>query len=238
MLLHPDGYRQQSSLQHHCDVLPFDARETQNNNIRVRHLPHVQRRQSQQRIPAGINIGKVRQLLETALQHVQIGGGVRNSEDVSQRLESGASRVVVGTISVTDTQRFARWLDRFGPDQIVSALDVSFDESGTPWPRTHGWTEAGQRSLWDLLDELSGHGLKHLLCTDISKDGALSGPNFDLYRTLSERYPELEVQASGGVSGLRDLEQLKLTGARSVITGKALLEGCFTVPEALKVLSS
>jgi phosphoribosylformimino-5-aminoimidazole carboxamide ribotide isomerase len=91
--------------------------------------------------------------------------------------------------------------------------------------------------LWDLLDELCAHGLKHLLCTDISKDGALSGPNLALYRTLVERYPELEIQASGGVSGLRDLEQLRATGVAAAITGKALLEGCFSIEEAMELLA-
>jgi len=75
-----------------------------------------------------------------------------------------------------------------------------------------------------------------LLCTDISKDGALTGPNFELYRDLVNRYPGLEVQASGGVSGLRDLQGLKTTGAAAAITGKALLEGCFTVREAMEAL--
>jgi phosphoribosylformimino-5-aminoimidazole carboxamide ribotide isomerase len=177
-------------------------------------------------------------LLQNATQKVQIGGGVRSSEDVNSRLESGANRVVVGTICVTQTSRFLGWIDHFGADRLVSALDVKFDDQGIPWPRTHGWTEAGERNLWDLLDDLSAEGLKHLLCTDISKDGAMSGPNFELYRQISERYPQIETQASGGVSGLRDLEQLKGTGASSVITGKALLDGCFTVEEALEVLAS
>jgi phosphoribosylformimino-5-aminoimidazole carboxamide ribotide isomerase len=138
---------------------------------------------------------------------------------------------------VTQTPRFLEWLGEFGADRIVSALDVGFDAAGTPWPRTHGWTAGSERSLWDLLDELCTHGLKHLLCTDISKDGALGGPNLDLYNALTERYPGLEIQASGGVSGLRDLEQIKATGVAAAITGKALLEGCFSVEEALEVLA-
>jgi len=79
--------------------------------------------------------------------------------------------------------------------------------------------------------------LKHLLCTDISKDGALGGPNLALYRTLVERYPGLEIQASGGVSGLRDLERLRDTGVSAAITGKALLEGCFSIEEAMELLA-
>lgn len=175
-------------------------------------------------------------LLSEAPQSVQTGGGVRSADDIRKRFDHGADRVVVGTLCVTETERFVQWLDEFGVDRIVSALDVRFDADGTPWPRTHGWTEGGQRSLWELLDELSAAGLKHLLCTDIGKDGALGGPNFGLYRELVERYPGLQIQASGGVAGLRDLEQLKACGVAAAITGKALLEGCFTVEEALDVL--
>jgi phosphoribosylformimino-5-aminoimidazole carboxamide ribotide isomerase len=87
-----------------------------------------------------------------------------------------------------------------------------------------------------LLDELATGGLRHLLCTDISRDGALSGPNLDLYSEITRRYPQLQLQASGGVSNLDDLEQLKPTGASGVITGKALLDKRFTVAEALETL--
>ena len=110
------------------------------------------------------------------------------------------------------------------------------DEKGTPWPRIHGWTGRGDRDMWQLLDELVEGGLKHLLCTDISRDGALSGPNTELYTEIIGRYPGLALQASGGVSRLDDLNDLKPTGATGVITGKALLEKRFSVTEALDVL--
>lgn len=175
-------------------------------------------------------------LLRVAPQQVQTGGGVRGAEDIELRLQHGAARVVVGTLCVTQTERFVHWLGEFGPDRIVSALDIVHDGDGTPWPRIHGWTEGTDRDLWDLLDELTGKGVLHLLCTDIRKDGAMRGPNLPLYRQLVERYPELQIQASGGVSGLRDLAQLRATGVAAAITGKALLEGCFSVGEALELL--
>jgi len=175
-------------------------------------------------------------LLESAPQKVQTGGGVRNRDDVRLRLDNGASRVVVGSISVEDPERFAGWLETFGPDKLVAALDVKFDENGVPWPRTHGWTRGSGYDLWQLLGFYSDKGLEHVLCTDIGKDGAMSGPNMDLYRSITERYPDIRVQASGGVSGLKDLAELATTGADSAITGKALLEGAFTVSEALEAL--
>ena len=113
---------------------------------------------------------------------------------------------------------------------------IRFADMGVPWPRTHGWTRESGYDLWHLLAFYSDKGLKHVLCTDIGKDGAMSGPNIELYRSLHERYPEIVVQASGGVSGLRDLGELATTGADSAITGKALLEGAFTVKEAMEFL--
>jgi len=176
-------------------------------------------------------------LLENTSQSVQTGGGVRNRDDVRQRLDRGASRVVVGSISVKQPERFAGWLAEFGSGTLVAALDVKIDEDGTPWPRTHGWTQGSAQSLWQLLDFYSENGLKHLLCTDIGRDGAMTGPNHELYREITQRYPGLAVQASGGVSGLVDLKKLTGTGVDSAITGKALLEGCFTVAEALEFLA-
>ena len=175
-------------------------------------------------------------LLGQAGQSVQTGGGVRTAKDISRRLEAGAARVVVGSLSVTDSKGFTGWLKAFGAESLVAALNIRIDEQGLPWPRIHGWTGRGDRDMWQLLDELVAGGLIHLLCTDISRDGALSGPNLDLYSEITSRYPGLQLQASGGVSSLDDLEQLKPTGSAGVITGKALLEKRFSVTEALEVL--
>lgn len=186
---------------------------------------------------ADADIRPLLQLLEMAPQSVQTGGGVRNESDLQVRLDHGASRIVVGSICVTQPERFTTWLADIGSDHLVAALDVQIDENGTPWPRTHGWTQGSERNLWALLDYYQDKGLKHLLCTDIGRDGAMSGPNLDLYRDIVRRYPSLAVQASGGVSGLKDLENLTQTGVDAAITGKALLEGCFSVTQALDILS-
>jgi len=175
-------------------------------------------------------------LLGQAPQSVQTGGGVRNASDITRRLDAGAARVVIGSLSVTDSRGFISWLKHFGAEKLVAALDIRIDDQGVPWPRIHGWTDQGDRDMWQLLDELAGGGLKHLLCTDISRDGALSGPNLDLYSAITQRYPDLQLQASGGVSSLDDLQQLKPTLASGVITGKALLEKRFSVVEALDTL--
>ena len=176
-------------------------------------------------------------LLEAAPQRVQTGGGVRNTEDLALRLDAGADRVVVGSLCANDTPLFIDWLSSFGPDRLVAALDVRIGEDGVPWPRIHGWTEAAAMNLWELLDTLSTAGLRHALVTDISRDGALAGPNSALYRDIVARYPDLALQASGGVSTVQDLVTLRATGSAGAITGKALLEQRFTVQEALQALS-
>ena len=186
---------------------------------------------------ARADIKPLLRLLQKSPQSVQTGGGVRDESDLQLRLDHGADRIVVGSICVTQPERFSGWLSEFGPDRIVAALDVQIDNSGTPMPRTHGWTQESAQSLWQLLDFFGDKGLRHLLCTDIARDGAMTGPNLELYREIVSRYPDLSVQASGGVSDLTDLEQLSQTGADSAITGKALLEGCFTVAEAMEVLA-
>jgi phosphoribosylformimino-5-aminoimidazole carboxamide ribotide isomerase len=175
-------------------------------------------------------------LLNNAPQKVQTGGGVRNEGDVVERLENGAEKVVIGSLCVTQPGSFKQWLREFGNDKLVAALDIQRDEHGVPYPRIYGWTEGAERTLWSYLDEFSSAGLQHLLCTDISRDGALTGPNAGLYSEIIRRYPQLNVQGSGGVANLNDLRELKKTGASGAITGKALLEGLFTVNEALKVL--
>ncbi len=176
-------------------------------------------------------------LLADTTQSVQTGGGVRVEADVQLRLDHGASRVVAGSVCVTRPERFSAWLKSFGPERLVAALDVRIDEKGTPRPRTHGWTRGSPQNLWELLDYYADSGLRHVLCTDIGRDGAMTGPNVDLYTEITRRYPGLEIQASGGVSGLQDLRQLAGTGATAAITGKALLEGCFSVTEALEFLA-
>jgi phosphoribosylformimino-5-aminoimidazole carboxamide ribotide isomerase len=186
---------------------------------------------------ADADIQPLLQLLKKSPQSVQTGGGVRDETDLQTRLVQGADRIVVGSICVTQTERFASWLEEFGPDRLVAALDVQIDGAGIPWPRTHGWTQGSTQNLWQILDFYADKGLKHLLCTDISCDGAMTGPNLGLYRKILFKYPRLSVQASGGVSSLSDLENLAQTGVDSAITGKALLDGHFTVAEAVSVLS-
>lgn len=176
--------------------------------------------------------------LATALDiPIQTGGGIRTVQDIQARFDAGCQRVVIGSMAVTDTEAFKSWLTRFGAERIVAALDVRFVD-GRWMPAIRGWQEQALIDLMSLLDDLYNAGLRHLLCTDIQRDGALSGANQDLYQQLYERYPSLQIQASGGVGSLEELPPLARSGASAVIIGKALLEGKFELSSALQTLSA
>ncbi|MDP9084337.1 MAG: 1-(5-phosphoribosyl)-5-[(5-phosphoribosylamino)methylideneamino]imidazole-4-carboxamide isomerase [Pseudomonadota bacterium] len=156
---------------------------------------------------------------------IQAGGGLRNTAAVSRMLDLGVARVVIGSAAVTHADQVHAWLEHFGADRIALAFDVRLDEAGTPRVATHGWQRQSQLSLWSAMDKFSNSPLKHVLCTDVSRDGALTGPNVPLYRESTRRYPQIEWQASGGVRNSADLEELSDAGAAAAISGKALLEG-------------
>ncbi len=165
---------------------------------------------------------------------VQAGGGIRDSAGVEGLLEAGAERVIVGSLCVKEPATVRGWLKRFGPDRIVPALDVRVDGNGVARVAIAGWQQDSSHVLEDTIPDLLPSGEGHLLCTDISRDGMLQGPNLELYAMLRRRFPALQVQASGGVSSLDDLVKLKGLGASGAIVGRALYERKFTIKEALE----
>lgn len=156
---------------------------------------------------------------------LQIGGGIRSRESIAEWLDAGAMRCVIGSAAVTQPQLVAEWFREFGADRIVLALDVRTNGNAAPLLATHGWTRAASLTLWDCIDAYGACGVKHVLCTDIGKDGALAGPNTGLYGEFVQRYPDIELQASGGVRHGADLAALRELGCAAAITGRALLDG-------------
>ena len=153
------------------------------------------------------------------------GGGVRSREDVARILDAGAARVVVGSLAVRQPQTVAGWLAEFGGERITVALDTRQDAAGTWRLPVHGWTEDAGATLDDLLPTYLAAGLRHLLCTDIARDGMLSGPNLDLYAHLRALAPGVAVQASGGVRDAADVHGARQAGCAGAVLGRALLEG-------------
>jgi phosphoribosylformimino-5-aminoimidazole carboxamide ribotide isomerase len=179
------------------------------------------------------NLNTISILARDAGLKIQAGGGVRTAQDVDRLLIAGVHRVVVGSLAVREPTIVINWIERFGADRITVAFDVQADADGALMLKTAGWREQAQLSLWDGLALYAQSKLKHLLCTDIARDGMLSGPNVPLYRALSESHPELAVQASGGVGGLDDVRALRGSGVAGAIIGKALLEGRLSLKELL-----
>lgn len=162
---------------------------------------------------------------------LQVGGGIRRTEDIAVLREQGVQRVVVGSAAIRDPQLASEWLQEFGAEHIVLALDLRVETGGRRTLFTHGWQKGSSFSLEDFWSSLSTLP-QHVLCTDISKDGTLKGPNVALYADLVREYPQINWQASGGVAQLSDLSELASAGVQGVILGKALLTKQFTLQEA------
>lgn len=165
---------------------------------------------------------------------VQCAGGVRAEDDVRALLDAGAARVVIGSLAAHEPARVSGWLGQFGRERVVVALDVRLDAAGEPELLTHGWREASGLALWPLLDRYAEAGLRHLLCTDVGRDGTLQGPNLDLYRAVLERHPGLALQASGGIGDLQHVQALRDGSVPAAIVGRALLEGRVSLHDALR----
>jgi len=147
-------------------------------------------------------------------------------------------RVVVGSVAVIRPSEVQAWMRDFDPDRVVLAFDVRLDAGGTPRLTTHGWESQTDASLWDVLETYLPHGARHVLCTDVARDGALSGPNLALYAEAVRRFPAVQWQASGGVATGSDLRALADTGVASVISGRALLEDRIPAEELVPFLPS
>lgn len=167
----------------------------------------------------------------------QVGGGIRSYEDVKQWLDAGASQVVIGSMAVDQQGLVSNWIQEFGAERFVIALDVNKTDTG--WaPATHGWLSDAKVELFELVDFYTELGITDFLCTDISKDGTMTGPSFRLYEQLCAHNKNIKVQASGGVSSLADINRLVEIGVGGIILGKSLLDGAFTVEEALACYQS
>ena len=171
------------------------------------------------------NARAIADLAASGRASLQVGGGVRSRDTVQRLLDAGVSRAVVGSTAVAEPEEVASWLRDFGPEAIVIAFDVRLDADGLPCLATHGWERQTRMSLWDAVARFLPHGLRHVLCTDVARDGALTGPNVELYRAAVARFPGVAWQASGGVRDAADLRTLEAAGAAAAVSGRALLEG-------------
>ena len=186
----------------------------------------------------GARAGKMKQfdlIAEIAKQtslKIQVGGGIREAATVEKLLEAGVQRIIIGSLAVKNRPLVQEWLRIFGAEHITLAFDVRF-AGDAPEILTHGWRSGSQQLLWDVLDAYEASGLKHILCTDVSRDGMLAGANHSLYLEIQKHAPKLEVLASGGVSGIEDLLWLVKHNIAGAIVGKAIYEGRLDLAKAI-----
>ncbi|MEO7503706.1 MAG: HisA/HisF-related TIM barrel protein [Sphingomicrobium sp.] len=161
---------------------------------------------------------------------LQVAGGFRTADQVEALLDAGVERVVIGSLALADPDAFSAMLERFGAERLTLALDVRL-EDGRAMVATHGWAEGSGRTLDEVLGQFPA--VRHLLVTDIARDGMLSGPNVALTNSIVTMHPGVALQASGGVADVANLTALLDAGAARAIVGKAIWEGRFTVAEGV-----
>lgn len=163
--------------------------------------------------------------------HIDFGGGVQSDEDLRIVFECGAKQVTGGSIAVKKPEVFERWLSQFGPEKMILGADAKNEKIAVS-----GWEESTEVWVYDFVASYVEKGIQYVISTDVAKDGLLQGPSFELYRNLQDQFPGLNIIASGGVSGMQDLEVLADMNVFGVIVGKAIYEGRVTLKELSKFL--
>ena len=169
---------------------------------------------------------------ETSLV-IDFGGGIKTDEDIEKAFSCGAAMVTVGSIAVTEPERFMGWLEKYGTERIILGADVRNGKISI-----NGWKEDSAEDLLPFLKKYVDAGVKNVLCTEISKDGTLQGPAIQLYQQVMEAYPQLHLIASGGVSSIDDIKALDAAGIPAVVFGKAIYEGKINLRELINCKSS
>ncbi len=169
-------------------------------------------------------------VLETIAQHTKLtidfGGGLRTAQDIATAFSAGAAQVNIGSAAVKQREIFLGWMDEFGADRIILSADVKVENVAVS-----GWQEGTAINVFDLIDDYRKHGLRYVVCTDISKDGLLQGSSIGLYEKLMARFPELRLIASGGVTDISELHRLRDIGMNGAIIGKAIYEERITLEQ-------
>ena len=177
-----------------------------------------------------VNSAVLRRITSETELVVDFGGGIKTDEDLEKAFASGASMVTIGSIAVPQPELFMGWLERYGAEKIILGADVRHGKISI-----NGWKEDSGEDLLPFLKKYVDAGVRNVLCTEISKDGTLSGPAIDLYKDIMAEYPQLHLIASGGVSSKEDIEALNTAGIPAVVFGKAIYEGRIDLKEILSL---
>jgi phosphoribosylformimino-5-aminoimidazole carboxamide ribotide isomerase len=173
-----------------------------------------------------VNLDILRSIAEDTSLVIDFGGGIKSDEDVQAVFDAGAAMITAGSIAVKDRDKVEKWLVRYGPEKIILGADTRDGKVSI-----HAWQEDTSLGIFDFVKGYVESGMIRLICTDILRDGMLGGTALDLYKALKDRFPTLEIIASGGVSGMEDIRELDQAGIEGVIFGKAFYEGNITSQE-------
>ena len=172
------------------------------------------------------NLRVLEQLATQTSLDIEWGGGIKSTDALRSAINAGANRVICGSVAVDNRELFADWLQSYGAEHVILGADVRRRKVAT-----HGWLKESQVSIDEIIEWFLPFGLKQLICTDISKDGMLQGPNFPLYVELKEKFPTVDTTLSGGISSMDDIRKAHELGLHSVIIGKAIYEGRITLKD-------
>lgn len=167
-----------------------------------------------------VNLDVLRSITQASSLAVDFGGGIKTDEELRAVFAAGARWATIGSIAVREPALMERWIGEVGAERLILGADVKDDEI-----RVSGWLEGSGLKLADFLRYYMDKGLRHVLCTDISRDGMLLGANVELYSALRRQFPECNLYASGGIGSLDDIEALNRAGVEYVVFGKAIYEG-------------
>lgn len=162
---------------------------------------------------------------------IDFSGGISSRQDLAIAFDSGAAYAAVGSIAVKDEQEFSGWLLAYGPDRFIIGADVKDEQIAVK-----GWKETVALSVFDLVERYKIKGVKQFFCTDVNKDGLLQGPSISLYKKILNEHPSIDLIASGGISMVNDLEELREAGCHGAIVGKAIYENRISLNELTKFL--
>jgi phosphoribosylformimino-5-aminoimidazole carboxamide ribotide isomerase len=210
---------------YHTDPLKV-AKSFEEVGIRRLHLVDLDGAKSQKII----NLPVLKRISDNTTLQIDFGGGIKSREQVELAFANGAKQVTGGSIAAKDRNEFTSWISSYGSDRIILGADVSDLHI-----MVSGWQEATNLHIYDFLEYYLELGLIYVVCTDISKDGMLQGPSMELYKDLMQRFPTIRLIASGGVSGIEDVEHLEQLGIHGTIIGKAIYEGKISLDQLAKL---
>jgi phosphoribosylformimino-5-aminoimidazole carboxamide ribotide isomerase len=177
-----------------------------------------------------VNHHVLREIASKTSLKIDFGGGIKTEEDLQIAFDCGASQVTAGSIAVQSRETVFNWGAKYGTGKIIIGADVNNE-----YIAINGWQEQSSLFLYDLLEDYMHYGFQYVICTDISKDGMLQGPSVALYKKVLERFPEIKLIASGGVSSIDDLQVLADLGLDGAIIGKAIYEGKVELHDLVKL---